>query len=141
MSFQREADGSLREGHTFANDGRQTGGVTDPLESQGSLTLSQDHSLLFAVNGGTGEISVFLVDDSNLLLLGKVSSGGAEPIAVAQHRHLVYVLKVVGSSNVADSRSKQNSSFVSSADSAMMIFRRRDSSVRLSLGDCTLCSG
>jgi hypothetical protein len=36
MSFQREADGSLREGHTFANDGRRTGGVTDPLESQDS---------------------------------------------------------------------------------------------------------
>jgi len=114
MSFQREADGSLREGHTFANDGRRTGGVTDPLESQGSLTLSQDHSLLFAVNGGTGEISVFLVDGSNLLLLGKVSSGGTEPKTVAQHGHLVYVLNVVGSSNVADSRSKQNSSFVSS---------------------------
>jgi 6-phosphogluconolactonase len=114
MSFEREADGSLREGHTFANDGRRTGGVTDPLESQGSLTLRQDHSLLFAVNGSTGEIPVFLVGGSNLLLLGKVSSGGAEPNAVAQHGHLVYVLNVVGSSNVADSRSKQNSSFVSS---------------------------
>src|ERR1022692_1485978 len=58
MSFQREADGSLREGHTFASDGRRTGGVTDPLESQGSLTLSQDHSLLFAVNGGRRDFSV-----------------------------------------------------------------------------------
>ena len=29
MSFQREADGSLREGHTFANDGRRTGGVVE----------------------------------------------------------------------------------------------------------------
>ena len=60
MSFQREADGSLREGHTFANDGRRTGGVTDPLESQGSLTLSQDHSLLFAVDGVPERFQCFL---------------------------------------------------------------------------------
>ena len=70
--------------------------------------------MLFAVNGGTGEIPVFLVNGSNLLLLGKISSGGAEPNAVAQPGHLVYVFNVVGSSNLADSRSKQNSSFVSS---------------------------
>jgi 6-phosphogluconolactonase len=74
--------------------------VTDPLESQGSLTLSQDHSLLFAVNGGSGEVSVFLVHGSNLALVDKVVSGGAEPNAVAQHGNLVYVLNVGGSSNV-----------------------------------------
>jgi len=100
ISFQRTADGSLQEGRHFATGGRGTGGVIDPLESQGSLTLSQDHSLLFAVNGGSGEVSVFLVHGSNLSLLNKVVSGGAEPNAVAQHRNLVYVLNVGGSSNV-----------------------------------------
>ena len=104
ISFQRAGDGSLQEGQTFATDGRGTGGVTDPLESQGSLTLSQDHSFLFAVNGGSGEISVFFVDGSKLLLVDKAVSGGAEPNAVAQHGSLVYVLNVGGSSNVVGFR-------------------------------------
>jgi 6-phosphogluconolactonase (cycloisomerase 2 family) len=100
ISFHREADGSLREAHRFATGGRGTGGVTDPLESQGSLTLSQDHSLLFAVNGGSSEISVFRVHGADLSLSDKEVSGGAEPNAVAQHGRLVYVLNVGGSSNV-----------------------------------------
>jgi 6-phosphogluconolactonase len=100
ISFKRAADGSLQQDGTFATGGRGTGGVTDPLESQGSLTLSQDHSLLFAVNGGSGELSVFQVHGSNLSLVDKKSSGGAEPNAVAQHGGLVYALNVGGSSNV-----------------------------------------
>jgi 6-phosphogluconolactonase len=100
ISFRRAADGSLQQDGAFATGGRGTGGVTDPLESQGSLTLSQDHSLLFAVNGGSGEVSVFQVQGANLFLVDKKFSGGAEPNAVAQHGGLVYVLNVGGSSNV-----------------------------------------
>lgn len=101
ISFTRAVDGSLQQAGTFATGGRGTGGVTDPLESQGSLTLSSDHSLLFAVNGGSGEISVFRVHGSHLALVDKQLTGGAEPNAVAQHEGLVYVLNVGGSSNVA----------------------------------------
>ena len=104
ISFQRAADGSLRQPHRFATRGRGTGGLTDPLESQGSLTLSQDHSWLFAVNGGSGEISVFFVRGSRLLLADKEVSGGSEPNAVAQHGNFVYVLNVGGSSNVVGFR-------------------------------------
>jgi 6-phosphogluconolactonase len=104
ISFARAADGSLQQGRRFATGGRGTGGVTDPLESQGSLTLSQNHDFLFAVNGGSGEISVFLVHGSGLWLRDKVPSGGAEPNAVAQHANLVYVLNVGGSSNVVGFR-------------------------------------
>lgn len=100
ISFTRSADGSLQEGGRFATGGRGTGGVTDPLESQGSLTLSQDHSLLFAVNGGSSELSVFQVHGSHLALVDKKPTGGAEPNAVAQRGGLVYVLNVGGSSNV-----------------------------------------
>jgi len=100
MAFKRAADGTLREGSQFATGGRGSGGNTDPLESQGSLTLSQDHSLLFAVNAGSGEVSVFRVGRSTLSLVDKVNSGGSEPNAVAQHGSLVYVLNVGGSSNV-----------------------------------------
>jgi 6-phosphogluconolactonase len=100
ISFTRAADGSLQQAGTFATGGRGTGGVTDPLESQGSLTLSQDHSLLFAVNGGSSEISVLQVHGSHLALVDKKLTGGAEPNAVAQHGGLLYILNVGGSSNV-----------------------------------------
>lgn len=100
ISFTRAADGSLQRTGTFATGGRGSGGVTDPLESQGSLTLSQDRSLLFAVNAGSGEISVFRVHGSNLALVDRKATGGSEPNAVAQHGDLVYVLNVGGSSNV-----------------------------------------
>ena len=100
ISFARAADGSLQQAGTFATGGRGTGGVTDPLESQGSLTLSQEYSLLFAVNGGSSELSVFQVHGSHLALVDRKLTGGAEPNAVAQHGSLVYVLNVGGSSNV-----------------------------------------
>jgi 6-phosphogluconolactonase (cycloisomerase 2 family) len=70
------------------------------LESQGSLTLSQDRSLLFAVNAGSGELSVFRVNGSALALVDRQPTAGSEPNAVAQHGRLVYVLNVGGSSNV-----------------------------------------
>ena len=104
ISFSRAADGSLREGRRFATGGRGTGGVTDPLESQGSLTLSQNHSFLFAVNAGSGEVSVFFVHGSSLTLVDRVPSGGGEPNAVAQRGNLVYVINVGGSSNVTGFR-------------------------------------
>src|ERR1700722_8369770 len=75
IAFTRAADGSLQQDRAFATGGRGTGGVTDPLESQGSLTLSQDHSFLFAVNGGSGEVSAFRVRGSNLELVDKKLSG------------------------------------------------------------------
>ena len=100
ISFTRAADGSLQRAGSFATGGRGTGGTTDPLESQGSLTLSQDHSLLFAVNGGSGDLSVFQVHGSRLILVDRKFTAGAEPNAVAQHGSLVYVLNVGGSSNV-----------------------------------------
>ena len=100
VSFARAADGSLQKAGTFATGGRGSGGVTDPLESQGSLTLSQDRSLLFAVNAGSGELSVFRVKGSTLALVDRQPTAGSEPNAVAQHGRLVYVLNVGGSSNV-----------------------------------------
>jgi len=104
IAYQRAADGTLRQVGRFATGGRGSGGNNDPLESQGSLTLSQDHSLLFAVNAGSGTVSVFKVHHSTLSLLDQVISGGSEPNAVAQHGNVVYVLNVGGSSNVVGFR-------------------------------------
>src|SRR5207302_248367 len=59
LSFQRAADGTLQAAGKFATGGRGSGGNTDPLGSQGSLSLSQDRAFLFAVNAGSGDSSVF----------------------------------------------------------------------------------
>jgi 6-phosphogluconolactonase len=104
IAYRRATDGTLQEGDRFATGGRGSGGNNDPLESQGSLTLSHDHSLLFAVNAGSGSISVFRVHGSTLSLVDKVISGGSEPNAVAQHGNLVYVSNVGGSSSVVGFR-------------------------------------
>ena len=84
IAFDRSANGTLIERNHFDTGGRGSGGVTDPLESQGSLTLSQDHSLLFAANSGSGTVSVFKVIGSSLFLLDKEATGGSAPVAVAQ---------------------------------------------------------
>jgi 6-phosphogluconolactonase (cycloisomerase 2 family) len=100
VAYRRANDGALQESGRFATGGRGSGGNNDPLESQGSLSLSQDHSFMFAVNAGSGSVSVFSVHGSQLALVDKVISGGTEPNAVAQHGNLVYVVNVGGSSNV-----------------------------------------
>jgi 6-phosphogluconolactonase len=104
IAYERAAGGTLHEANIYLTGGRGSGGNNDPLESQGSLTLSRDQSLLFALNAGSGEISVFRVDGSRLSLSDKVSSSGSEPNAIAQHGDLVYVLNTGGSSNVVGFR-------------------------------------
>ena len=104
IAYQRGADGRLQETGRFATGGRGSGGNNDPLESQGSLKLSQDHTLLFAVNAASGSVSVFSVHGSQLSLVDKVISGGSEPNAVAQNGNLVYVSNVGGSSSVVGFR-------------------------------------
>src|ERR1700678_4683995 len=104
LRSRRASNGTLREPGKFATGGRGSGGNNDPLESQGSLTLSQDHSLLFAVNAGSGNVSVFSVHGSQLSLVDKAISGGSEPNAVAQHGNLVYISNVGGSSSVVGFR-------------------------------------
>ena len=104
LAYERTADGKLYDAGLYATGGRGSGGLTDPLESQGSLTLSQDHSLLFAVNAGSGNISVFTVRRAALTLIDKVPSGGSQPVAVAQWDNLVYALNSGGSGNVVGFR-------------------------------------
>ncbi len=100
IAFRRNDDGTLQQTRTFETNGRGSGGNVDPLGSQGSLVLSQDRSHLFALNAGSGELSVFRVQGDLLSLDAKVISGGSEPVAVTQHADLVYVVNAGGNSNV-----------------------------------------
>jgi len=52
------------------------------------------------VNAGSGEISVFRVHENFLDLADVTPCGGSEPVAVAQHGNLVYILNAGGSSDV-----------------------------------------
>jgi len=66
----------------------------------GAIALTQDHAFLLAVNAGSGDISVFRVRWTMLSHGDKVPCGGSEPVAIGQHRDLVYVVKAGGSSNL-----------------------------------------
>jgi 6-phosphogluconolactonase (cycloisomerase 2 family) len=104
VAYERTPYGTLQSPHRYSTGGRGSGGTVDPLASQGSLTLSEDGSLLFAANAGSGNVSTFRVLGSRLLLSDRVPSGGSEPNAVAQHGKLVYVLNTAGSSSVVGFR-------------------------------------
>ncbi len=104
VAYERTPYGTLQSPHRYETGGRGSGGTVDPLGSQGSLTLGDDGSLLFAANAGSGTVSVFRVFGSRLALIDRASSGGSEPNAVAQHGKLVYVLNSAASSNVVGFR-------------------------------------
>jgi 6-phosphogluconolactonase (cycloisomerase 2 family) len=100
IEFVHTSDGTVVAKETFDTKGRGTGGVNDPLESQGSLTLSADHSLLFAANAGSGDITVFRVIGGRLIFLNRQPSGGSNPVAIAQSQNRVYVLNQGGAGSV-----------------------------------------
>jgi 6-phosphogluconolactonase (cycloisomerase 2 family) len=101
MVFHRDSDGTLTFVSTFASGGNGAGTGADPLGSQGSLTLSEDHRLLLAVNAGSNSISVFGVSGDQLILLDTVSSGGTMPVSVTVLDNLVYVLNAGGAPNIS----------------------------------------
>lgn len=96
LAYQRLFDGRLTLKERFATGGRGSGGTTDPLQSQGSLTISSDHNMLFAINSGSGTISSFHLFHGLPVLVDQEITGGSEPVAVAEHNGIVYVLNAGG---------------------------------------------
>jgi len=97
LVFDRAPDGILTFSGSFPTGGTGTGPLAtsgapflDPLGSQGSLVLSS--GLLFAVNAGSNEVSMFEVKGNDLVLLDKVPSGGQTPVSVAVNGFHVYVV-------------------------------------------------
>jgi 6-phosphogluconolactonase (cycloisomerase 2 family) len=104
IAYSRQEDGSLQKTGEFSTGGNGSGGTIDPLHSQGSLALSADHRLLFAVNASSGTVSTFAVEGSNLGLVDVVPSGGSSPTALTQIGNLLYVLNAGGNGNVTGFR-------------------------------------
>jgi 6-phosphogluconolactonase (cycloisomerase 2 family) len=103
VAYDRAADGTLSLRAEYPTGGRGSGAVTpptDPLGSQGSLFLDRERRLLFVVNPGSDELSVFREEDTQLTLLDKAPSGGPFPVSVAVHGDLVYVLNSGGEANI-----------------------------------------
>ena len=104
VAFHRAADGSLAPIASYATGGVGTGGTIDPLASQYSLVLSDDHQLLFAVNAGSNSITSFRVAANGQLSRSRIApSGGTTPVSVAVQDNLLYVLDA-GSSSLAGYR-------------------------------------
>jgi 6-phosphogluconolactonase len=92
VEYLRAPDGRLRYISTVPTSGRGSGGTVDPLQSQGSLAMSKNRSSLFAINAGSRTISSFLVSPLGLVPVSQTNSAGAEPISLAVHDNLLYVL-------------------------------------------------
>jgi 6-phosphogluconolactonase len=97
LTYQLGQEGQFVLTNRAETGGRGSGGTTDPLQSQGALTLSGDHELLFAINSASGTVSSFRIVNGLPFLVDKESSGGAFPVAVTEHNGTVYVLNASGS--------------------------------------------
>src|SRR5215472_7016740 len=100
LVFSRAVDGTLSLSGSFATGGAGAGTGVDPLGSQGSMVVGRWPRRLFAVNAGSNDVSVFAVDGLNLRLLDRASSGGTQPVSVAVHEDLVYVVNGGGTPNI-----------------------------------------
>jgi len=93
VAFRRANDGSLSRIGTFATGGNGIGGTIDPLASQYSVILDDNHHSLFAVDAGSNQVTSFRVSgNGSLTRIGSVSSHGVEPVSLAANGSLVYVL-------------------------------------------------
>lgn len=98
IAFKVNTDGSLTESGRFSTGGM---GTDADLNSQGSLALALGGKMLYAVNPGSNDLSVFYVQtDGGLVLKEKVATGGIRPVSVTVNNGLVYVLNAGGKGNI-----------------------------------------
>jgi 6-phosphogluconolactonase len=97
VAFARSTSGQLTQAGTYATGGL---GLGSGIGSQGAVTLSDDKRWLLVVNAGSDDVSVFAVNGPALTLTDRIRSGGDQPVSIAIHRDLVYVLNA-GSDNIA----------------------------------------
>ena len=89
LLFSPATDGTLSLIATVSTGGKGTGGG---LQNQGSLALNEDRSLLFVVNAGSNDFSVFRINGATLTLASQTPSGGLSPVSISEAKGFVYVL-------------------------------------------------
>jgi 6-phosphogluconolactonase len=137
LMYNRAADGQLTRVGAFPTDGRGSGGTVDPLTANYEIVLNEDHSLLLAVNAGSGSISVFRVGDDGLHRLSVTHvQTGSSPNSIAIHGDLVYVGNLVGSFGLEgfhlDSRTGELHSIPDSATAISGLFGYAPATVKFS---------
>ena len=95
--YARTGSGELVAAGSVATGGRGSGAG---LGSQGALAQSPDGSRLYAVNAGSGTLSVLGVSGDHLWREQIVRSGGLDPISVTAAGGWVYVLNAGGTPSV-----------------------------------------
>jgi 6-phosphogluconolactonase len=100
LVFPRAADGSLGPAAVFATGGLGNG--VNFLGNQGAVILTK--RWLVTVNTGSNDITLFAVRPNGLTLRDRVPSGGQQPISLAVHRDLLYVLNAGGEGNITGFR-------------------------------------
>jgi 6-phosphogluconolactonase (cycloisomerase 2 family) len=98
------ADGQLRFLGSVSTGGTGSGGREPDfgLGNAHAIALSNDGKLLFVVNPGSNDISVFAVAKNGLTLVDREPSGGMQPLSITVHQDLVYVLNGGGNVNDVD---------------------------------------
>jgi 6-phosphogluconolactonase (cycloisomerase 2 family) len=89
LQYDRLGDGSLQYATSYGTDGQGTGGG---LGNQGGVVLSDNGRWLLVVNAGSNDVSVFAIGKQGLSLIDTQYSGGIQPVSVAVHGDLVYVV-------------------------------------------------
>lgn len=95
VAYDRRPDGTLSRGGTYPTGGlggALAGSVVDHLASQGSLAYDRRARLLYAVNAGSGTLTVFRVRGDRLVRTEVAPTAGRFPVSVAVHGDVVYVL-------------------------------------------------
>ena len=99
-AFTRLANGQLSPIGNFSTNGLGSTEFDgneglDPLISADSIIVSQDQSLLFAVNAGSDTISSFRINsDFSLSLVDTVDSGGVGPNSLAMSGNRLFVSNI-----------------------------------------------
>jgi len=107
VAYHRAHDGALALAGTYYTHGLGgilSGSVVDHTASEGALTYDRASGLLFAVNPGSNNVSVFKVWGDQLRLSQVIWSGGDFPVSVTVHGNHAYVLNALGGGTLSGYR-------------------------------------
>jgi 6-phosphogluconolactonase (cycloisomerase 2 family) len=99
--YERGDDGRLAAIAAYPTGGRGNG--LPHLPSQNSIVVSPDERFLLVANAGSGDVSVFAIAPSGLVLADRKRVEGA-PTSIAVHGDVVYVLTTGENAGVAGFR-------------------------------------
>ena len=106
-AYHRGPGGKLTLAGTYSTHGLGgvlSGSVVDHTASEGALTYDRASGLLFAVNPGSNNVSVFRVSGDQLRLSQVIWSGGEFPVSVTVHGNHAYVLNALGGGTLSGYR-------------------------------------